>query len=47
MAKAEPSTRPFEHVIFNLIQHDPTYNGNQWTIHAVCDLIGFNIFFII
>ena len=44
-AKAEPSTRPFEHVTFDLIQHNQTYNGDQWTVHAACDLTSFNIVF--
>ena len=44
-AKAEPSTRPFERVTFDLIQHDQAYNGDQWTVHAACDLTGFNIVF--
>ena len=46
MAKAEPSIQPFKHVIFDLIQHNLTYNGNQWIIYVTYNLIGFNIIFI-
>ena len=43
--KIESSIQPFKHVTFDLIQHNQTYNEDQWTVHATCDLIGFNIIF--
>ena len=45
-AKAKPSIQPFKRVTIDLIQHDQTYNRNQWTVHTVYDLTSFNIVFI-